>query len=111
VVELSTRAIAGAVAVVGLSRDPEKVAHAIPGYLEVGRIPQHSNEPAITHVLGETSRRSLREITAYIDLVQLSGPAPEAAAIAADAVAIGAESLWLQQGIRSRRESSRFRLV
>jgi uncharacterized protein len=99
----SPRAIARAarlVAVVGLSRDPKKVAHANLAYLQsVGyRIPVN---PAISDGLGETSRRSLRAITEHIAIVQVFRPGSDAPAIAADAVAIGAESLWLQQGIPS----------
>jgi len=92
---------ANTIAVVGLSRDPRKAAHAVPASLQAAGfriIPVH---PSATELLGEKAYRTLADIPEPVDLVDVFRPSPEAAAIAEQAVAIGAKALWLQQGIRS----------
>lgn len=89
------------IAVVGLSRDPDKLAHVIPASLQSVGYRIIPVNPALSEVLGEPSRASLREITEDVGIVQVFRPAAEAPAIAADAAAIEANVLWLQQGIRS----------
>ena len=89
------------VAIVGLSTDPEKTSSAIAGILiEAGYdvIPVH---PTATEILGRTAYASLADIPGPVDIVDVFRPAPEAAGIAAQAVAIGAKTLWLQLGIAS----------
>ncbi|MEV0071696.1 MULTISPECIES: CoA-binding protein [unclassified Amycolatopsis] len=89
------------IAVVGLSRDPAKAAHGVPATLQAHGfriIPVH---PSATELLGEKVYRSLKDIPEPVDLVDVFRPAAEAPGIAADAVAIGAKALWLQQGIVS----------
>ncbi|WP_326566660.1 CoA-binding protein [Amycolatopsis rhabdoformis] len=94
-------ASATTIAVVGLSRDPAKAAHGVPATLQAHGfriIPVH---PSATELLGEKVYRSLKDIPEPVDLVDVFRPAAEAPGIAADAVAIGAKALWLQQGIVS----------
>jgi predicted CoA-binding protein len=94
-------ASANTIAVVGLSRDPAKAAHGVPATLQAHGfriIPVH---PSATELLGEKVYRSLKDIPEPVDLVDVFRPSPEAAGIAADAAAIGAKALWLQQGIVS----------
>ncbi|MDT8911036.1 CoA-binding protein [Amycolatopsis sp. PS_44_ISF1] len=94
-------ASAKTIAVVGLSRDPAKAAHGVPATLQAHGfriIPVH---PSATELLGEKVYRSLKDIPEPVDLVDVFRPSPEAPAIAADAVAIGAKALWLQQGLVS----------
>ncbi|GAA4537618.1 CoA-binding protein [Amycolatopsis samaneae] len=94
-------ASADTIAVVGLSRDPAKAAHGVPAVLrEHGFriIPVH---PSADELLGEKVYRSLTDIPEPVDLVDVFRPADEAPGIAAQAVAIGAKALWLQQGIVS----------
>jgi uncharacterized protein len=89
------------VAVVGLSTDPDKPAHAVPAALQVAGfriIPVH---PTATELLGEKAYPSLGDIPEPVDIVEVFRPAAEAPAIARAAVAIGAKALWLQLGISS----------
>ncbi|ASR37829.1 succinate--CoA ligase [Prauserella marina] len=89
------------IAVVGLSRDPAKAAHAVPSAMQAAGfrvIPVH---PSADVLLGERVYRSLRDIPEPVDVVEVFRPADEAPGIAADAVRIGARALWLQQGIVS----------
>ncbi|WP_435159225.1 CoA-binding protein [Amycolatopsis sacchari] len=102
-VDLAERALAAAntIAVVGLSRDPAKAAHSVPANLQAAGfriIPVH---PSADVLLGERVYRSLTDIPEPVDLVDVFRPAAEAPGIARQAVAIGAKTLWLQQGIVS----------
>ncbi len=91
------------VAVVGLSRDPEKAAHAIPKALQAAGFRVIPVNPVADELLGETVYRTLGEIPFPVELVLVFRPAEFAPDIAEQAVAIGAKALWLQQGIVSPR--------
>ncbi|MFF0143844.1 hypothetical protein ATK36_4023 [Amycolatopsis sulphurea] len=97
--------LAGArtIAVVGLSRDPSKEAHAVPAVLQAHGfriIPVH---PSATELLGEKVYRKLEDIPEPVDLVDVFRPSVETPEVARSAVAIGAKALWLQQGIVSEK--------
>jgi|SRR5438067_3204401 len=101
--DVAERALAAAntIAVVGLSRNPDKAAHAVPASLQAAGfriIPVH---PSANVLLGEKVYRSLADIPEPVDLVDVFRPAREAPGIAREAVSIGAKTLWLQQGIVS----------
>lgn len=99
-----TRAIlemATTIAVVGLSTNETKAAHAVPAFLQAAGfrvIPVH---PRAVEILGERAYRSVTDIGEPVDVVNVFRPAAEAPELARQAVAIGAKVLWLQQGIRS----------
>lgn len=88
-------------AVVGLSRDPSKAAHAIPARLQRSGFRVIPVNPFVADVLGEKAYPSLRDVPEPIEVVLVFRPSEDAPAIARDAVAIGAKALWLQQGIVS----------
>ena len=89
------------VAVVGLSRDPSKAAHSVPAALQAAGFQIVPVNPEAKELLGQPAFASLSEIPFAIELVLVFRPARFAAAIAEQAVAIGAKALWLQQGIFS----------
>ncbi|AIJ26582.1 CoA-binding protein [Amycolatopsis methanolica] len=92
---------ANTIAVVGLSRDPAKAAHSVPAAMQAAGfrvIPVH---PSADQLLGEKVYRSLADIPEPVDIVDVFRPAREAPEVAEQAVAIGAKTLWLQQGIVS----------
>lgn len=89
------------IAVVGLSRDPSKAAHAIPARLQRAGFRVIPVNPQAGSLLGEKSYETLAEVPFSVEVVLVFRPSAEAAAIARDAVAIGAKALWLQQGIVS----------
>jgi predicted CoA-binding protein len=94
------------VAVVGLSRDPWKAAHAVPASLRAAGFRIIPVNPYATTVLGETAYGRLEDIPVAVDLVVVFRPAQEAPNIARQAVKIGAKALWLQTGIRSDKARS-----
>lgn len=89
------------IAVVGLSRDPSKAAHAIPARMQRAGFRVIPVNPFVTSVLGEKSYPKLSEVPEPVEVVLVFRPSEEAGAVAKEAVAIGAKALWLQQGIVS----------
>jgi predicted CoA-binding protein len=92
------------IAVVGLSRDPSKAAHNIPARMQRSGfrvIPVNPYVAPGERVLGEKSYARLTDVPEPVEVVLVFRPSEQAAAVAKDAVAIGAKALWLQQGIVS----------
>lgn len=89
------------IAVVGLSRDPSKAAHAIPARMQRAGFRIIPVNPFVDTVLREKSYASLAEVPFSVEVVLVFRPSEDAAAIAKAAVGIGAKALWLQQGIVS----------
>jgi len=89
------------IAVVGLSRDPSKAAHAIPARMQRAGYRVSPVNPFVPEILGEKSYPTLAQVPFSVEVVLVFRPSAEAAAVAKDAVAIGAKALWLQQGIVS----------
>jgi uncharacterized protein len=93
----STRTIA----VVGCSADPAKPAHWVPATLQRAGYRVIPVNPTLDEVLGEKCYPSLADVPEQIDMVNVFRRAPECPAVAEQAVAVGARSVWLQAGIRS----------
>jgi uncharacterized protein len=89
------------IAVVGASNAAGKPGHDIPRYLQSQGYRIVPVNPRGGEILGERAFSSLREIDVPIDVVEVFRPPEEAAAVARDAIAIGAKVLWFQQGTES----------
>ncbi len=88
------------IAVVGLSNKPRRPSHDVAKALQSFgyRIyPVNPNLPG--RVLGEDPYRSLPEIEAPVDIVDVFRRSEEVMPIAREAVEIGAKALWLQLGV------------
>jgi predicted CoA-binding protein len=86
------------IAVVGASRDPNKAAHAIPAYLVDQGYNTLPVNPNATAIFGKPAYRSLADVDAPIDVVDVFRPPQEAEDVARQAVATGAKVLWFQPG-------------
>jgi uncharacterized protein len=86
------------IAVVGASADERKAAHIIPSYLQSQGYQIIPVSPRGGEILGEHVYPSLEEIDALVDVVDVFRPPVEAETIAREAVAVGADVLWLQPG-------------
>ncbi len=89
------------IAVVGLSRDPAKTAHAVPRALQSFGYRVIPVNPQVEALLGERSYPTLDAVPDEVDVVEVFRPSADAPEIARQAVAQGAKALWLQQGIIS----------
>jgi uncharacterized protein len=91
------------IAVVGISSKPWRPSHEVASYLQEHGyriVPVNPNE---TEVLGERAYPTLRDIPedVHVDVVDVFRRAEHTPEVARDAVAIGAQVLWLQEGIVS----------
>jgi len=87
------------IAVVGLSSDPARPSHSVSGYMRrqgYRVIPVNPNE---TSVFGEKAYPDLSAVPEKIDLVDVFRRADEAGKAVAEAIAVGAKAVWLQEGV------------
>jgi predicted CoA-binding protein len=89
------------ITVVGLSRDPDKEAHAIPARMQRLGYRITPVNPHADVLLGERVYRRLADVPPPVDVVEVFRPSAEAPEIARQAVAAGAKAFWLQLGLRS----------
>lgn len=89
------------IAVVGASRDPDKAGGSVPFGLQRRGFRIIPINPYAVELFGERVYRSLLDVPERIDLVDVFRPAADAPEIARQAVAVGANALWLQLAIRS----------
>ena len=86
------------IAVVGASTAVGRPAHDIPRYLQSQGYRIVPVNPRGNEILGVRAFPSLAEVDVPIDVVDVFRPPGEAAAIAREAVAVGAKVLWFQLG-------------
>ncbi len=87
------------IAVVGMSRDPQKPSNYVPRYLiSKGYIVVPVN-PSATEILGLKSYRSLLELDTVIDVVDVFRPSEEVLGVAEQALKIRPQVFWMQEGI------------
>ena len=87
------------IAVVGLSSNPDRTSFEIAKYLQDKGYKIIPVNPGETEVLGERAYASLDDVRGPVDVVDVFRRAADTPPIAAQAVAIGAKVLWLQDGI------------
>ena len=89
------------IAVVGLSPKPHRDSFRVAKYMQDHGFRIVPINPNATEVLGEKAYASLTEAAQHerIDMVNCFRNSEDIPPIAAEAVAIGAKSLWLQLGV------------
>lgn len=89
------------IAVVGLSPKPHRDSFRVAKYMQDHGFRIVPINPNASEVLGEKSYTSLTEAAQYerIDMVNCFRNSDDIPPIAAEAMAIGAKSLWLQLGV------------
>jgi predicted CoA-binding protein len=89
------------IAVVGASRHPGKEAHTVPRQMLRHGWRVIPVNPYTDEIWGQPCYRTLADIPEPVDMVNVFRPSADTPEVARQAVAIGAKSLWLQQGIAS----------
>ena len=90
------------IAVVGISRNPEKPARRVPAYLATHGYEVIPVNPFVDEILGKTAKDSLDDVTEPVDMVLVFRPSEEATAVAEDAMKRDERPvIWLQKEIRS----------
>ncbi|HUF38372.1 MAG TPA: CoA-binding protein [Anaerolineales bacterium] len=97
------------IAVVGLSRQEHRPGFSVPRYLQQQGYRIIPVNPRIDTILGEKSYPDLRSVPEPIDIVQIFRPGEEAPGIVEDAIAVGAKTIWMQEGVVSNTASERAR--
>jgi predicted CoA-binding protein len=89
------------IAVVGLSPKPHRDSYRVAKYMQDHGFRIVPINPNAHEVLGEKAYASLTEAAqhAHIDMVNCFRNSEDIPSIAAEAIAIGAKSLWLQLGV------------
>jgi uncharacterized protein len=89
------------VAIVGLSSNQLRASNFVGYYLKRHGYRVIPVNPRETEILGETCYPSLRDVPVPVDVVDVFRAPNAVPEIAADAVAIGAGTLWCQLGVVS----------
>lgn len=86
------------IAVVGYSRNPERASHWIAEYLQRAGYRVIPVNPGIEAALGEKCFRTLAEVDAPVDLVNVFRSPPHVPEVVDHAIAKGARVVWMQEG-------------
>jgi len=90
------------IAVVGISRSPEKPARRIPSYLAAKGYDIIPVNPHAERILGKPVYERLADVTDPVDMVLVFRPSAEAADVVREAAARPERpAIWLQEGIRA----------
>src|SRR5450432_980370 len=87
------------IAVVGLSEKPDRPSHHVAAYLQSVGFRIIPVNPSVLSILGERSYPTLYDIPEPVDMVDVFRRSDAVPAIAQEAIAIGAKSLWMQEGV------------
>ena len=87
------------IAIVGLSNNPLRASYFVGFYMQRHGYRVIPVNPRESEILGETSYPSLREVPSPVDVVNVFRAPSALPAIAEDAVAIKASTLWCQFGV------------
>ena len=89
------------IAVVGMSKNPDKAAHYVPKYL----IDQGFNvipvNPTATEILGRKCYPTLLDVPDAVDIVDVFRPSDQLMPVMEDSVKINPKVIWLQEGIHN----------
>jgi predicted CoA-binding protein len=87
------------VAVVGLSAKPDRPSYRVAQYLQEHGYRIVPVNPGCQEILGEKCYAGLRDIPFPVEIVDIFRVVDAIPAIVADAIAVGAKVVWMQQGL------------
>lgn len=90
------------VAVVGMSRFPEKAAHFVPNYLIKNDYNVIPVNPRTSEILGRKCFPTLSQIKESIDIVDVFRPSEEVLPVIEEAIKLKPIAVWLQEGIHNK---------
>jgi len=89
------------VAVVGMSKNPEKAAHYVPKYLSEQGYNIMPINPTTNEILNKKSYPSITEVDQPIDVVDVFRPSDQVLPVVKEAIKIKPKVIWLQEGIHN----------
>jgi len=88
------------VAVVGISDKPDRASYGVSQYLlENSHFQLFFVNPMIEEVLGQKVYKSLKDIPAHIDIVDVFRKPADCVVVLEESIEVGASAIWLQLGI------------
>jgi len=87
------------IAVIGMSRNPEKPANYVPMFLKEKGYEIIPVNPVAEEIMGMKAYKRLEDIPGEIDVVDVFRPSEEVPDIVKSVLEKGAKVLWLQEGI------------
>lgn len=97
------------IAVVGMSNNPTKPSFEVGDYLTKQGYRVLPVNPTIDQVLMVPAYKSLRDITEHVDVVDIFRKPEDVPSVVDDAIAIGADVVWMQLGIVNEQAAAKAR--
>lgn len=94
------------IAVVGMSKNPEKAAHYVPKYLAENGYNVIPVNPTTDEILGKKSYSKLSDISEQVDIVDVFRPSEQVMPVIEEAIKIKPKVIWLQEGIHNNEAES-----
>ena len=89
------------IAVVGMSKNPDKAAHYVPKYLDEKGYNIIPVNPTATEILGKKCYSTLLDVPVPIDIVDVFRPSDQVTPVVEEAIKIKPKVIWLQEGIHN----------
>ena len=90
------------VAVVGMSKHPEKAAHFVPKYLSEQGFNILPINPTSSEILNKKCYSNVTEVDEPIDIVDVFRPSDQVLPVVKEAIKMKPKVIWLQQGIHNQ---------
>ncbi len=90
------------VAVIGMSRHPEKAAHFVPKYLSEQGFNILPINPTSSEILNKKCYSSVTEVDEPIDIVDVFRPSDQVLPFVKEAITMKPKVIWLQEGIHNQ---------
>jgi len=90
------------VAVIGMSRHPEKAAHFVPKYLSEQGFNILPINPTSSEILNKKCYSSVTEVDEPIDTVDIFRPSDQVLPFVKEAIKMKPKVIWLQEGIHNQ---------
>ncbi len=89
------------VAVIGMSKHPEKAAHFVPKYLSEQGFNILPINPTSSEILNKKCYSSVTEVDEPIDIVDVFRPSDQVLPFVKEAITMKPKVIWLQEGIHN----------
>lgn len=90
------------IAVIGMSKNPEKDAYSIPAYMKMKGYRIIPVNPTTDEILGEKSYKKLSDVPGEVDIVDVFRPSEDVPNYVGDVLAKKPKVFWLQLGIENK---------
>lgn len=89
------------IAVVGMSKNPEKAAHYVPKYLSEKGYNIIPVNPTTSEILGKKCYPTLLDVQENVDIVDVFRPSDQVKPVIEEAIKLKPKVIWLQEGIHN----------